>query len=680
MTMKRCGQKTLLMLLLLFRLLLPLPAAAAETPATEQMSLDFKDVELRDLIKTISEMTGRNFVYDEQVRGKVTVISPKSMSKEEAYQLFLTVLNVKGFTLVPSGKVNKIVPVQNARLNNLPVTEAEGENYVTRLLTLKFADAQALATTVLNPLIPKTSNLTVYEPTNTLILTDSAANIDRLVEIIAKLDLPAALDRLEIFTLKNASADEIAKIVNTLLSKQNSPRSRSRKVATAQDQPGQIIAYPRTNSLLAIASEDELNLIRNLIETLDIAGEQDRSNINVYYLKNADAEELAKTLNEIMTGKKTAAATARQQPGAPVVPNQPSGPLVITADKPTNSLLISAEPVELAQIKQVIEKLDIRRNQVYVEALILELSMDATRDIGVSLQGAAEVNGNGVMLGTSNLNTGSVGLGSITPNESGALPLLAQTVQGLMLGGMFNPITIDRADGTSMTVPALSALIQLSQISKDVNILSAPRLLTTDNEEAEIIVGSNVPIITNRLTDTGGSSGLATSVSIERKDVALTLRFTPQVTEDNLVRLNVFEEMTDIAGTQVGNVNDVGPTFTKRQLRNTVIAENGKTVVLGGLIGTNVQATDSKVPLLGDLPLLGWLFRSKSTKSTKTNLLIFMTPRVIRTAAEMSEITRQAQSSAERFQGDELKKAIEEKTLLIDSKKQPEPQESSRQP
>lgn len=679
MTMKNFGSNFLLMLLLIFTLALPLPVAGAESPADEQLSLDFKNVELTDLIKTISEMTGRNFVYDEQVRGKVTVISPKAMSKEEAYQLFLTVLNVKGFTLVPSGKVNKIVPVQKAKLNNLPVSDAEGENYVTRLLTLKFADAQALATTVLSPLIPKTSNLTVYEPTNTLILTDSAANIDRLVEIIAKLDLPSALDRLEIFKLENASAEEVAKMINTLLVKQNGPRSRSRKVATAQNQPGQVIAYPRTNTLLVIASDDEITLIRNLIETLDVAGEQDRSNINVYYLKNADAEDLAKTLNEIMTGRKTAAATARQK-GAAAAPNQPSGPLVITSDKPTNSLLISAEPDEFAQIKQVIEKLDIRRNQVYVEALILELSMEATRDIGVSLQGAAEVNGNGIMLGTSNLNTGSVGLSSITPNESGTLPLLAQTVQGLMLGGMFNPITINRGDGTSITVPALSALIQLSQISRDVNILSAPRLLTTDNEEAEIIVGSNVPIITNRLTDTGGSSGLATSVSIERKDVALTLRFTPQVTEDNLVRLTIFEEMTDIAGTQVGNVNDVGPTFTKRQLRNTVIAENGKTVVLGGLIGTNVQATESKVPLLGDLPLLGWLFRSKGTKSTKTNLLIFMTPRVIRNASEMSEITRQAQLSAERFQSAELKKTIEEKALLIDSRNQPEPEEGSGQP
>ncbi|WP_026362203.1 type II secretion system secretin GspD [Geopsychrobacter electrodiphilus] len=630
--------------------------ARAQSPKAE-ISLDFKDVELSDLIKTISEMTGRNFVYDERVRGKVTIISPEPMSRDEAYQLFMTVLNVKGYTLIETGKVNKIVPLQDAKQNNLPVSDTmQGDGYITRLIRLNYADAQVLASTVLLPLIAKTSNLTVYEPTNTLILTDNAANIDRLVEIIDKLDLPSALDRLEVFTLKDASAEEIAQIANSMISKQTNPRRR-RVVGNAPTQTGQVIAYPRTNTLLAIASEDELNLLRSLIATLDVPGEQTRSNINVYYLKNADAETLAKTLNEIMTGTKTAAAS--KKPGV----TTPSGPVVITADKPTNSLLISAGPDQFAEIKQVIEKLDIQRNQVYVEALILELSMDATRAIGASLQGAAGIGKNNLTLGTSNLNSGSVGLSSFVPTDGSTIPLLAQTVQGLMLGGLFSPITTVGADGTTITVPAISALIQLSQTSKDINILSAPRLLTSDNEEAEIIVGSNVPIITNRLTDTSNTS--AQSVAIERKDVALTLRFTPQVTEGNLVRLNVYQEITAIAGTQVGNVNDVGPTFTKRQLRNTVLAEDGKTVVLGGLIGTNVQKTESKVPFFGDIPLIGWLFRSTGTTSEKTNLLVFITPRVIHNATEMSEVTRRAQLTGEVLQSPALRKAIDQKSLLI---------------
>ncbi|MCF6178621.1 MAG: type II secretion system secretin GspD [Geopsychrobacter sp.] len=635
-------------------------AAAQSTKNQAGISLDFKDIELRDLIKTIAEMTGRNFVYDERVRGKVTIISPSTMSKEEAYQLFLTVLNVKGFTLVESGRVNKIVPLQTARQNNLPVSdEQKGESYVTRLIQLDNADAQALASSVLMPLIPKTSNLTVYLPTNTLIITDSAANIERLIKIIKLLDVPSSLNHFEVFKLKRADADEIAKIANSLLTKQANPQRKRGGRNNAQ--PGQVIAYPRTNTLLAVASTEEINLLRNLIETLDTPSDQNRSNINVYYLKNADAETLAKTLNEIMTGAKAAAPGKRS--GAT------SGKVFITADKPTNSLLISAAPEDLALVKQVIEKLDIRRNQVYVEALILELSMNATREIGASLQGAVGINGQSVLLGSSNLNTGSVGLSGLVPDStSTSLPsLLTQTIKGLMIGGLFDPITTI-VDGKTVTVPALSALIQLSETSKDINILSAPRLLTSDNEEAEIIVGANVPIITSRLTDSGGSSSLAQSVSIERKDVALTLRFTPQVTEGNLVRLTIFQEITAISGVQIGNVDSVGPTFTKRQLRNTVLAEDGKTVVLGGLIGTNVQKTESKVPILGDIPLLGRLFRSTATTSEKTNLLVFITPRVIHNASEMAAITRHAQLTGQSLQTRELRDAVIQKKLLIETK------------
>lgn len=633
-------------------------AESASSAKNEDIALDFKNIELQDLIKTISELTGRNFVYDERVRGKVTIISPTSMSKEEAYQLFLTVLNVKGFTLVPSGKANKIVPLQTARQSNLPLDKnKKGESYITRLIHLRYAEAQTLSSTVLLQLIPKTSNLSVYAPTNTLILTDSAANIDRLVQIIRKLDVPSSMNQLKLFSLQDAEAEEVAKIANTLLAKQAVSRVKNRNAQKAD----QVIAYPRTNTLLVMASDENIALLTDLINRLDVPQDQERSRINVYYLQNADAEELSKTLTELTANSKA--------PGNAKVQAVISGQVSIKADKPTNSLLISAGPKDYELIKQVIKKLDIRRNQVYVEALILELSMNATREVGVSLQGAADIDGKSVVLGTSNLNTGSVGLGGLVPDSSvgsGQIPsLLTQTVKGLMLGGLFNPITTTGPDGSTITVPAISALIQLSEDSSDVNILSAPRLLTSDNEEAEIIVGSNVPIITNRLTDSG-SNGLATNVAVERKDVALTLRFTPQVTEGNLVRLNVYQEITDIAATQVGDVNDVGPTLTKRQLRNTVLAEDGKTVVLGGLIGTNIQKTEFKVPLLGDIPLLGRLFRSDGTSTQKTNLLIFITPRVIHDASEMAEITRRARFTGEGFQTEELQKSVNKKALITD--------------
>jgi len=641
-------------------------AAADKAAPADQISLDFKDVELTDLIQTISELTGKNFLYDETVKGKVSIISPQPMSLDQAYQLFLTVLGSKGFVVVPAGRAHKIVNVRDAKESTLPVygeqrRAPKGEEFITRLVPLKYVDATEMATTVLTPLIPKTSNIIAYAPSNTLVITDNAANIARLVKIIAELDAPTTLDQLETFTLQYASAEEVAKILTDVISSGSPAINRRARAAqnvktAGSREASRVIAYPRTNALIVLATSEDLEVIKEMLGRLDVAPVSERSGINVYYLENADAESLATTLNEILTGIR--AQTRRPvQPQAGAVAaaaNAPlsQGPVSITADKPTNSLIVNANPEDYEVIKGIIAQLDIKRKQVYVEALILELSLDATQALGVSLQGAVDVGSDSAVFGTSNLNKGPASIASLSPASGSSVPsLLTQSIDGLLLGGLFNPISITGPDGNTITVPALSALINLSKTSSDVNILSAPRLLTSDNEEAEIIVGSNVPIITNRLTDTG-SSGLAQSVAIERQDVALTLRFTPQVTEGNLVRLNVFQEITDIASSSVGNVNEVGPTLTKRQLRNTVLAEDGKTVVLGGLIGTNIQKTVSKVPLLGDIPLLGWLFRSEGTQERKTNLLVFITPKVIRDAEDLARVTRRSQQAGQVMQGD----------------------------
>jgi len=340
--------------------------------------------------------------------------------------------------------------------------------------------------------------------------------------------------------------------------------------------------------------------------------------------------------------------------------------VTITADKPTNSLIINANPDDYRTISDIITKLDIKRKQVYVEALILELSMDATQRLGVSLQGAANVGDDSLIIGSSNQNTGPVGIGDAIATGAAGLPsLLTQAVDGLLAGGFFNPITVTGPDGVERTVPSLSVLIDVSKTDSDVNLLSAPRLLTSDNEEAEIIVGSNVPIITGRLTDSG-SDGLAQSVSVERQDVALILRFTPQITEGDLVRLNVYQEITDIApatlalAASVGSPSEVGPTFTKRVLRNTVLVENKRTVVLGGLIDTNVTESVTKVPILGDIPGLGWLFRRTSTQEEKTNLLIFINPTIIKDAEDLEQVTGRNRTAARGFLTDKVINAVPE--------------------
>jgi general secretion pathway protein D len=672
--------------------------AAAKSAATGKVSLDFKDIELPDLIQTISELTGKNFIYDDSVKGKVTIISPSSMTLDEAYQVFLTVLSVKGYTIVPSGEVNKVILSREAKETNLPtmVNEAgrkPGEQYVTRIIPLQNVDANVLASTVLTPLISKNSNIVAYAPTNTLIITDNAANIDRLAEIIHELDVQSSQEALEVIPLTYASAEEAAKVATEILSQVTAVPRRGRAPINVQTAGGQavskVLAYTRTNSLVVMANPDDMTTIKNLVSQLDQKPSLERSNINVYYLENADAETLAKTLNEIVTGIKTQPKTPRapQVAQAAALSNEA---VSITFDKPTNALIINSTPEDYDILKGIIRQLDIKRKQVFVEALVLELSMDATKKLGVALQGAVNVGNDSLIFGTSNLNTGPAGLTSLLPaggtdssTTSQAPSLLSQTLEGILIGGLFNPITVNGPNGP-VQVPAFSALIDISKKDADINILAAPRLLTSDNEEAEIIVGSNVPIITSRLTNAVGTatavtSGLATSVAVERQDVALTLRFTPQITEGDRVRLNVYQEITDIAPTSVGDVNEVGPTFTKRLLRNTVLAEDGRTVVLGGLIGNNVQQTITKTPVLGDIPFLGWLFKRKETVQKKTNLLIFITPKIIKTTEDLDTVTRNSRGDMNQFKSGYMPSSLEPEKYLspLEPRKTDEPNEPS---
>lgn len=612
----------------------PLTSSVHASNGDAAITLDFKDIELSDLIQTISALTGKNFVYDDSIRGKATIISSEKMTKDEAYQLFLTVMSIKGFTVVPTGKTHKIVATKLARESNLPTqtTASSQDQFVTRMITLKHINAVDIASTILAPLMPKTSNIVVYQPSNMLIISDNASNIQRLATIIKELDIAGALQETRIVALQYADAKETAKICNDLLAttpaKAASRASKNVSTSTTTKK-SKVLAYERTNRIIIMATADDISTLEGVIAKLDQQPTKEHSRINLYYLENADAETLSKTLNEILTGIKTPSKTATT--GAAIVAAALRTDISVTADKPTNALIVNATPEDYVVLKDIIRQLDIRRKQVYVEALIMELSMDATEALGVSLQGAFGVGDSGAV-GISTLGGGASSLSQ---------DLLAQSVNGILAGGFSKLIEVTDANGEPITIPAFSALIDLSETDTDVNILSAPRLLTSDNEEAEIVVGRNVPIITSRLSDTGSTSDLATSVSVERKDVALTLRFTPQITQGNLVRLNVYQETTDLvdSDSNVGTVDQVGPTFTTRKISNTVLAQDGQTVVLGGLISTNKTDTVKKVPFLGDIPILGWLFKSTSHDEIKTNLLVFITPTIIKDMDDLSAIT-----------------------------------------
>ncbi len=612
-------------------------SAGEKTPPGLEVTLNFQNVELVDMIGTISELTGKNFVYDESIRGKVSIVSPKPVTVDEAYRLFSTVLRVKGFTIVPAGKVNKIVSIRTAKEESLPISSGKGlgEQFITRLIELQNLDATVVADTILRPLMPKTSYVVAHAPTNTVVITDSAANIRRLSQILATLDRSWEDERMEIVPLQFADAEETAKLVMQIFEGGATVRVRGAKPGTTVQKKtrGQVFPYERTNMLMLLGDEKFISRAKELVFQLDEKADMGRSVVHVYYLENAQAETLSETLNKIISGtKKQQAAKQKSQPDLEF------GDITITPDLPTNALIITATMEDYQQVENLILDLDIKRKQVFVEVLILELSMDALMDLGVALKGALDVGDDSIIFGASNTGRDS------SDSDDGDASLLTKAVDGILLGGMFNPITT-MVNGEEVTVPSLSVLIGLSETDTNINVLSAPRLLTSDNEEAEIVVGENVPIITSRTTDNSGNL----VNSIDRQDAALTLRFTPQITEGDLVRLKVFLEITQVTDS-VGTVDLVGPTFKKKLLTNSILARDGETVVLGGLFQTDKITSVRKVPFLGDIPGLGFLFKRTQNKERKTSLLMFITPRVIRNSEDLKQITSDDQRNFDRYQ------------------------------
>jgi general secretion pathway protein D len=625
-------------------------AQSDNTAQEVEITLDFQNVELVDMISTISELTGKNFIYDEGVRGKVSIVSPRPVSIDEAYKLFTTVLNVKGFTIIPSGKANKIVPIRSAKEANLPISDGRGlgEQFITRIISLKNLDAAVVVDTILRPLMPKTSHVVAHAASNHVVITDSAANIKRLAKILYSLDRSWDGDEMEIVQLLFSDAEETAQVVMQILEGSGpvsvSGRGKSPAMSVSKKAPGQVIPYARTNKLMLLGDSSFIAQARQIISQLDERADLTRAGVHVYYLEHAEAENLSETLGRILSGAGKVPAGQKSASG------KMFGDVTITADKPTNALIVNATAEDYDGVKELIAQLDIKRKQVFVEALILELTMDALLDLGASLQGAVDVGSDSVVFGTSNLNTSATGIG-LDNIAAGTGNLLSQAVNGILLGGLFNPINVVGSDGEILSIPALSALIDLSRKDTNVNVLSAPRLLTSNNEEAEIIVGSNVPIITSKTKDNDGNP----INSVERKDVALTLRFTPQITEGDLVRLKIYQETSDVAPTNenVGDPNEVGPTLTKRLLRNTIVARDGKTVVLGGLFRSNQQEQTTKVPFFGDIPILGHLFKRTHEEETKTSLLIFITPRVIRSSDDLDDVTKENRASLDLFNSEE---------------------------
>lgn len=639
-------------LLLVLALLVANPLAPW---AQERMvTLNFKDVEIAVLVKLISDVTGKNFVLDERVRGKVTIISPTSLTAEEAYQLFLAVLDVKGFAAIPAGKVIKIVPaaVAKQKASEIAVDERKDDrqNFITQVITLKFSDAQALATS-LAPLVPPTGSILAHAASNRLIISDIASSVERLIKIIAELDNETLQRKFEVIPLKYASPEEVASAINSLLTAERRVVRRPPTPAIPVRPPtptvtlegGFVTPDPRTNSLLVSGTSEQIEDIKKLIAKLDIPLAGERATIHVYYLENAVAEEMAKTLNEAI-GKPAPAAAAAPPRAAPPAPTTPTaalpgeavgqirieGVVNIVADKATNSLIITATPSDYERLKEVIKKLDMRRRQVYVEAMIMELTMDRSRELGVELQNVVDLAGRGAFV------IGRTAFGTLFPTAS------PTSLLGLVVAA-FSGQTVTLPDGR--VIPARQALIRAIQTDSQINLISTPQLLTMDNEESEILVGSNIPIPAGVLFDPARPELVRTQV--ERKDIGVIMRIKPQITEGDFLRLNLYQELSQAVPCPAAIEAIQGLCVSKRTAKSAVVVKDSQMVVIGGLIEDRATETATKVPLLGDIPILGHLFKTSAKTKTKDNLVIFLVPRIVRSEVEMEEIKRKKE---EKFQ------------------------------
>jgi general secretion pathway protein D len=594
------------------------PGAEAQAPAAkrlqqdERITLNLKDADLAAVITTVSELTGRNFIVDPRVKGRVTVVSSRPLTAEEVYQVFLSVLNVHGFAVVPGEAASKIVPIVNAKQDAIPTVSAKapgtGDQYVTRVIQVDNVAVPQLVP-ILRPLLSQQAHLAAYPPSNVLIASGEAAVVDRIVKIIERIDITGDAE-IEVITLAHAAAPEVVRILQSL------------QKAVEKDQPpvGQptIVADERTNSILISGGPTQRLRLRSIIAQLDTPLDTG-GNTEVVYLRYANAEELAAVLTGV-----SGTLVPKDAKGAAPAGAAGNGP-VIQADEATNALVISAAPDVMRSLKAVIRRLDVRRAQVLVEGVIAEISSTKSKELGV--QWAYFNPKTNAPVGIINFSGSGVSIGNL------ALSAAAGTLPSLPDGALLGAGEVE--ENGQMT--GFGAFVRALAGDGDTNILSTPSVVTMDNEEAEIVVGQNVPFITGSYASTGtGTTPTNPFQTIQRQDVGLTLRVRPQINEGSAIKLEVNQEVSSISAGASGAADII---TNKRSLKTSVMVDNGQVVVLGGLIDDDLQESDQRVPILGDIPVLGWLFSHKRTTKVKRNLMVFLRPVILRDEAQNAAVS-----------------------------------------
>ena len=595
-------------------------AIAADDPpgvtieSNDELTLNFKGADIHALIATVSELTGRNFVIDPRVKGTVTVVSSAPTDRDALYDVFLSILKVHGFTAIPSGNVTKIVPDVTAKSEAGPVGGAQEKSVTDAIVTVVVPLQHVQSTNlvpILRPLLPQQAHLAAHPDSNTLIVADSASNVDRLMRVIRKIDRKNTQD-IEIIRLEHAQADEVIALVESIES-----ANQVRPEVKAQS-PLPMVADARTNSIILGGSNDADKVrYRTLISHLDVPVEGDDT-IEVIYLKYATAADLVPVLQSVAAGSSAAGVADPRQGQQPqnrrrARAGAPGDLVNVQADDVTNALIIQAPPDMMRTLKTVTEKLDIRRAQVLVEGIIAEVSSTNTDELGVQWQ--TNLPDDGIVAGT-----------RFPGRVSGPLDSPFDPTDSV---GFFDGLTIGYIRSGD-----LRALIRALSGDQFTNVLSTPSLVTLDNSEAEIVVGQNVPFITGQFTNDATTPDNPFQ-TIERQDIGILLRVKPQINEGDTVSLEISQEISSIASDTIGS--DL--ITNKRSIVTNVLVDDRETVVLGGLISDDLQENSEKVPLLGDIPLIGELFKNSRSDFVKRNLMVFLKPTIIRDKATNLELS-----------------------------------------
>lgn len=583
----------------------------------DEITLNLKDADIRALISTVSKFTGKNFIIDPRVKAKVTVISANTLTPEAVYEVFLSVLQVHGYAAVPTGSVIKIVPEVNAKQGPLPLSSAKeiyaDDELITKIITLNHVPASQLVP-ILRPLVPQQGHLAAYNPTNTLIITDHAGNIERLVKIIRGVDRPDS-DELEIIPLKHASASELVRILNSL-NTGGGAKDASKNIKLAADD--------RTNSILVTGDRASRLKIRATIGYLDTPLEDGGGNTHVIYLKYAKAENLVTILTGLKDeGAKTSGIKGKTAPAKATSGSVISQDAIIQGDEETNALIITADTNTVKNLRAVVRQLDIRRAQVLIEAIIAEITLNKSKTLGVGMA----VDGSGDKDRT---------LPTAISNFAGIDDVLLSIIGGTALTSVPPGLSFGIGETTSSGA-RYGLLLTALQNDTNSNILSTPNITTLDNEEAELIVGQNIPFVTGSFTGTGSNNPSNPFQTIERQDVGLTLKVTPQINEGDTVKMVIEQETSSV----IPGTEEIGIATRKRSIKTSVLVDDGGILVLGGLIQEEVSDSQSKVPFLGDIPVLGFLFRSENTTKTKANLMVFLRPSILRDNKDAAFVTNE---------------------------------------